>query len=66
MKVIPKDELMLIISECFCDEVFSTSMESLFENYGDDYYKDHGIAEWELCNENKMRKGLIGAIIEDE
>lgn len=34
-------------------------INSLFENLGDDYFRDYGISSWELCKENKDRKTLI-------
>ncbi len=61
MKAIPTKELIQML-ELILDEheiVYEYEMKNLFERYGDDYFKDSSWKEYELCNENELRKELL-------
>jgi len=61
MKAIPTKELIQML-ELVQDEheiIYEYEMKNLFERYGDDYFKDSSWKEYELCNENELRKELF-------
>jgi hypothetical protein len=61
MKAIPTKELIQML-ELILDEheiMYEYEMKNLFERYGDDYFKDSSWKEYELCNENELRKKLL-------
>ena len=49
MKVIPKNELILMLQNENKEVVSLDSIEGIFEKYGDDYFKDYGLSV-DLCN----------------
>lgn len=63
MKIIPKNELIIMLQEGLQDIklISQTMMENIFERYGDDYFKPdmNWYADWELSNENEERKRLM-------
>ena len=62
MKVIPKNELITILSNLNCDSFTVDMIKGLFEEYGDDYYKrDNFYSDWELSKENVQRKYLLSS-----
>jgi len=62
MKVIPKNELITIISHTDCELLGVDTIKNLFEYYGDDYYKrDNFYSDWELVNENVERKRFLSS-----
>ena len=47
------------------DKISIDFMEAIFENYGDDYYKDYGSAPFTLQKENLKRRKFLTEV-EDE
>lgn len=62
MKVIPKNELILMLQNENKEVVSLDSIEGIFEKYGDDYFKDYGCSPYELCNKNSLRQKLLDEI----
>ena len=61
MKAIPTKELIQML-ELILDEheiMREDEIHNLFKHYGDDYFKDSSWKEYELCNENELRKELF-------
>ena len=55
MKAIPKEHLLLLIEQYSDDLILKTDIDKLFEQYGDDFYKDSSWGSFELTNINKDR-----------
>ena len=67
MKVIPKNELITILSNMDCESFDVDMVKYLFEEYGDDYYKRDGFySDLELVNENVERKFLLSSCKEQK
>ena len=64
MKAIPKQELLTLINLVYKKIIFEGDIANLFNNYGDDYYKDYGSSPFELCNKNQQRAELLKKISE--
>ena len=62
MKAIPKEELLTLINCVDKNILFINDITALFNNYGDDYFKDYGCSPFELCNTNQQRIELLGKI----
>lgn len=60
MKMIPKKDLIKLITYLEGDLLSKDTIKRLFENYGDDYFKEGGFySDWTLTNENEKRKGFM-------
>lgn len=62
MKFIPAKELAEMLST-MNGVVSESQMVQIFEEYGDDYYKDDSYSEFKLVETNKKRKELICSYI---
>lgn len=55
MKGLSKEKLMIMIDTLYKDNssvVLLSDITKNFEIYGDEYYMDHGLSEWELTVKN--------------
>lgn len=62
MKVIPKDELIIIIKmdmAAYGPNMTKERIDELFERYGDDYYFDDTSKDMVKTNSNHARKTII-------
>ena len=61
MKVIPKNELIILLQKGFPDKenISKDFIETVFDLYGDDYYKDGSWSQYELSNSNIKRKEFL-------
>ena len=59
MKAMPKEELIILITQRLNDIVFKDDMDALFEKFGDDYYRNMGDYQWKLTFPNKHRASEI-------
>ena len=57
MKVIPTNELIVLLQHCDYEFLNLDDMTRLFEYYGDDYYVDRDFGEY--CKENDERKNFV-------
>ena len=64
MKVIPREDLIILIEKEFKSEELLTKDEFnyLFEIYGDDWFvSDTDHTQYTLCNKNKEREKIVGS-----
>lgn len=63
MKMMPKKDLITLITH-YDGEYFSKDMAiNLFENYGDDYFKEGGFySDWTLTNKNEKREQFLAEV----
>lgn len=54
MKVIPKKDLIIMINTLKTSYIFQSTIDSLFELYGDNWFMEYG-GDWELCDKNSER-----------
>ena len=59
MQMIPKSELVELINNLESNIVSEDTCKFLFEEYGDEYYRDRGVSKWELCVVNEKRKKVF-------
>ena len=62
MKMMPRKDLILMLQEGLdCEILSADTVERIFKNYGDDYFKANMsfYSDWELCNENEKRKQFL-------
>ena len=63
MKMLTRGQLNYLLDQLYpdIDETISeTEMQKLFEDYGDAYFRDYGISDWELTVENPSWKNGRG------
>lgn len=65
MKAIPKYDLIAILSSR-TDPILKSEIDSIFEVYGDDYFKDYGAAPYEQTRVNSKRAILIEEVTQND
>ena len=67
MKMMPKEDLITLIKYCEGDYFDEDRVIRLFENYGDDYFKEGGFySDWTLTKENEKRKQFLQEVKADD
>ena len=55
MKAMSKNDLIALLEDFPSEIVYNSSLDFIFEKYGDDYFKESSYAPYELCNVNNDR-----------
>lgn len=62
MKAIPRNELLNLLNMIDREVIYETDVASLFNMYGDDYFKDDSWSPFVLCESNTLRKRVLDNI----
>ena len=62
MKALPKVDLVRLIESNCGDVVFENEIKHIFDELGDDYFRDHGSNKWELTKVNSFRNSLADKV----
>jgi len=66
MKVIPKRDLIMLLESEIGLMIGFDYINSIFEAYGDDYFRDYGSNIWEEVQHNELREARIKMILRGE
>lgn len=65
MKVIPTDELIILIFNRNSKLISKSAVDDIFEEFGDSYYYDRCLGDFELCKESEARKRYFESEVEE-